>query len=344
MTPPTDYEISQLIIEGHDFDEIVTPIAERIPVYFHAHYIVFWFIIGIIFTSVHTTITGLYEGTNISKLWPSISLGMLPFVIVIINIYFSKILEEFTPSLILILKWKSETTLTWYSNQIKMIFSDKNMFFSGLITNVIFLPMSFFGPIFPSKPISQASFIITIIFINFASGGLLYSLFMMIRMIHSLGKTNAVTIPIYQHPITSIKAVGHLMTKISLSVLMIFVYGTSYTIYCDNDIITIGTTIASGIIVLTIFIFPQVQTHKIMSKVKHERLIQFSSHLEKALQDITSDPSSQNLSQIKELFAIQKSLNSMNEWPFDTKMLLSILSSIAIPIIAIAVQIIFIKA
>ena len=77
-----------------------------------------------------------------------------------------------------------------------------------------------------------------------------------------------------------------------------------------------------------------------MLKVKHQKLRNFSIYLEEALEKVTEDPSQGNLQRVKELFGIQQSLSQMGEWPFDTKVLFTILTGIAVPIIAALIQLI----
>jgi hypothetical protein len=77
-----------------------------------------------------------------------------------------------------------------------------------------------------------------------------------------------------------------------------------------------------------------------MSKVKHIKLRVFSEYLENALDKVTKDPSSENIQRVRELFEIQNSLNGMGEWPFDTKLLLTIIIGIAIPVVLVILQIV----
>lgn len=66
----------------------------------------------------------------------------------------------------------------------------------------------------------------------------------------------------------------------------------------------------------------------------------FSNYIEESLQAVTEDPSVGNIQRVRELFEIQRSLNGMGEWPFNTKLLLTLLTGIAIPIFVVLLQII----
>jgi len=73
------------------------------------------------------------------------------------------------------------------------------------------------------------------------------------------------------------------------------------------------------------------------------RLREFSRHLEEALEGVTREPSRESVQRVRELFEIQKSLNEMGEWPFDTRKVFLIISGIAIPLIVVLLQIIWSK-
>jgi hypothetical protein len=162
-------------------------------------------------------------------------------------------------------------------------------------------------------------------------------------MVNKLGQIESIKISLYQHPITSIRAVGKLMGKISLATILIYFIGISYHMFTRADNIMIFITIFFGFFVLFFFIFPQAKIHRIMMKVKHQKLRNFSIYLEEALEKVTEDPSRENLLKVKELFDIQHSLSQMGEWPFDTKLFFTILTGIAVPIIAALIQLILYK-
>lgn len=340
MVAETEQLANIFIEDDHHYDEIVTPFTERIADVFKIHYIVFWVIIGFIVTFIHAAIMSKYEGIQIDIMWPSISFGMLPSANIIATIYFSKLLERFTPSLYNILSWEKNTSIIWYTRQLRKIFSDKNFVISGLAMCLLLTPIALYGPLLPEHYIARISFMVLMSIVTFTSGGILYSLVTIIIMLDDLAKTNALKVSIYQHHLTSIKAIGSLMTKISITALLLYFLGISYSMACEQTMITAITTAIFGVIILLLFILPQLKVHNIMSRVKQKRLIVFSMHLEKSLHDVTINPSEGNISQVRELFAIQNSLNEMNEWPFDTKMLITVLTGIAVPILLVLLQVI----
>ena len=94
-----------------------------------------------------------------------------------------------------------------------------------------------------------------------------------------------------------------------------------------------------GLFVIGYFIFPQIKIHDLMSKYKYKRIREFSKHLDSALEEVMNQPSRAKLEHVRELFEVQKELNGMSEWPFDTKFLLTLISVIIIPILIVLIQV-----
>jgi len=217
------------------------------------------------------------------------------------------------------------------------------MFISGVVLAAVILPSILYcedlWKNFSGKPKIISLSILALV--CFLGGGTLYSMAAIANMVHELGKLQAIKISIYQHPVTSVKAVGSLLNRISLYMIAIYLLAISVIYFepalCKKHMI--GLAILFGVIVVSFFIFPQYKIHKIMAKVKHMKLRKFSAYLEESLEAVTKEPSRRNVQKVRELFEIQHSLNGMSEWPFDTKLLLIIITSIAIPLIVAAIHV-----
>jgi hypothetical protein len=159
-------------------------------------------------------------------------------------------------------------------------------------------------------------------------------------MVYKLGRIDELKVSIYQHPVTSVRAIGKLMSRLALTILIIYIFGMSYYFGDNPGTLMLFMNLFFGILVLGFFIYPQINVHKMMSKVKHKKLMRFSSYLEESLQAVTEDPSGVHIQRVRELFEIQRSLNGMGEWPFNTKLLLTIITGIGIPVLVVLIQII----
>lgn len=321
------------------YDYIVTPYQEKIPSILKIPCNLFWTIFSIIIITFDLFFLFKYEEAK-EIVIPHVIMGILPGLIAISTIWFSKILENFTPALFMFINWTEDKILEWYSTEIRTIFNFRNMVISGLIMTASMIPISILGPLMPKNIEPSISFLVIMVFLNFLAGSLIYVMIRICCMVNKLGEIESIKISIYQHPLTSVKAVGKLMGQISLVTILIYFIGVSYHIFTRTDNIMISITLFFGFFVFFFFIFPQAKIHKIMYRVKHKKLRNFSLYLEEALEKVTVDPSQDNLQRVKELFGIQQSLSQMGEWPFDTKLLFPILTGIAVPIIAALLQLI----
>jgi len=323
-------------IEEKDYDYIVTPFHEKLARVFPIPYPVVWMIYSCILLTPHIFL--LLTSKETSLLIPHLIMGFLPANLSIATIWFSKLLERFTPSMFIFIDWPKDKCLKWYDSEINSIFNSKRMCHSGILMAVVMLPFVLIGPLMPKYIWAQTTFLIIMFILNFFAGSMIYTMIRMWIMVYKIGNIKEIKVSVYQHPVTSVKAVGKLLSRITLTIVAIYIFGVSYLIFSKPDVIMFLMCSFFGIFVIAFFIFPQIKIHKIMSKIKHKRLRQFSVHIEEALQAVTSDPSGKNVQKVRELFEIQQSLNQMGEWPFDTKLLFTILTGVGIPIALVLLQ------
>lgn len=325
-------------LERHDLDGIVAPLAERMADAARVHYAVFWALLGCVVTVAHVSITARYEGSTLRILWPAVLFGQFSSATIIANIYCSKLLERFAPHLCTILAWERDKTLAWYSSELRSIFSDRYMALCGGLMALVFMPIIFFGPMFPKHPLAQVSFVAVMVAVTVTAGGLLHSLLGMLLMLDKLSRIDAVRVSVHQQPLEGIRALESLTTRISFVTLLLYSVGMSHGILFMRNGITLVTTFIFGMVIFMVFIVPQMKIRAIMARVRRERLRLVSARLEAALQDIAGSPSGGDDAQVRELSAIRDSLAKRSEWPFDTRMLLAILAGIAVPVTFVLVQ------
>ena len=336
-------------IEKEDFDYIVTPFQEKLSNITALPYWAFWLIFSSILFLIHMQIM---RGKNLvlSQWYSIIVTSFLPGLIAIATIWSSKALERFTPSLLLFVNKPREDALEWYAREIRSIFHPLWMSAAGAGLIPVCLVCTWKDPLWEvyragsteiGKP--EVILMITASMVGFLGGALLFTMFKIAHMINDLGKIEKIKVSIYQHPATSVKAIGTLLTKISLSAVGLYIFGISSSIFAQatKEIEIYIAVVVFGAVVMCFFIFPQIKVHQIMARVKHERLRAFSTYVEKALDDVMQKPSEENLHGIRELFEVQSSLNGMGEWPFDTKLVITILSGIAIPLVVVLLQFLF---
>jgi hypothetical protein len=332
--------------KNNDFDYIVTPFPERIARILRLPYPVAWLIISGFLFGLH--VGGcLYSGSPVKLAIVRLAiLALLPTCIATGIVWFSKALEKFTPSIFLFIDWPRDKILEWYESELRSIFNLKWMVLTGVVLAGVCLisglPHDFWAGF---RNLPTVTFRIMMVAVGFLGGGMFYAMIRIALMVHKMGKLEAIKVSIYQHPLTSVKSVGNLLGKIALVAIGIYLLGMLYVFgkTGEHGKLVFWIVVFFAVVVGSFFVFPQIKIHQMMSKVKHMRLREFSRHLEEALEGVTREPSRESVQRVRELFEIQKSLNEMGEWPFDTRKVFLIITGIAIPLIVVLLQIIWSK-
>lgn len=315
-----------------DYDDTVTPLPERISDAFGIHYLPFWGTAGIVFIIVHTVIICAQQGVSPRTVLPSVTLAALPSALIIAGIQFSKILERFTPSLFSFLSCSREKCEEWYSAELRAIFSERGMALSGLILAVPLLLYAYQCKLAEGYPsLSKASFMVVVAAMAFAGGGVYYARIRLLMMLWKFGSTQHIRISISQHPQADLMAIGHVMMQVSWTTLVIYLIGISCLLVVNAGMVGGTLALLFAAVEIALFIVPQLRIHLLMVEVKQKKLRAFAAHLEKALNEMDKAPSKDCASKLRELFAIQSTLNEMDDWPFNRKEAISWLSGIVIP-------------
>ena len=188
--------------------------------------------------------------------------------------------------------------------------------------------------------ISQFTYSAVMYLVLFMSGAMLWCLYGIIMLTWRLGEQHNVKVHVFPHPVDSIKAVGKFLAIIALingvlySVIMIAI-----TISRPDNFTLIIASLFSLTVVAT-FVIPQYNLHILMLKIKYEKISPLAEPLEKALNKAKANPTQKNVDRAQSILQLQQSLTIASEWPFDFKTLITIVTSIIIPLLmaAFAVQ------
>lgn len=152
-----------------------------------------------------------------------------------------------------------------------------------------------------------------------------------------------VQLPIYQDQNTGITAVNPIIFRFSLIMLALYALlfmGIYYGPYSFGMILLIWLTAIGIIIAIT----PPIGLwgfHTAMSKAKKDILLELSPHIEKAIIGSVNQPTQENLDHVHSLYALKKELEQLPEWPIDFKTIFTLFTTIMLPILAFALDILF---
>jgi len=240
---------------------------------------------------------------------------------------------------------ESESTL-WYRDQLKTVHSSKRMCIFGAMFVVTFVPSVGIATKWWQFPFSWFDSSACDVFLTFM---LIVAAFMIGTGLHLILYTAILVfrlseldlrITIYQHPLTSIKAVGRLYLKFAL---LVAIADAAFILVFILSPLKLTPFIASWLIAMSLvamvyFVAPLLRIHTKMSEVKHDKIRQFSAHLEETLREVTTEPSSETVERLQGLLEIQGHLQGMSEWPFDFRAIIALLGTSIVPIISTLIE------
>jgi hypothetical protein len=330
-------------------EPIIKPLQEKIVSRFRINPWLSWLVIGELLGGVAYVAVLASQGT---MAW----IGQLALMYAIVMmmagagpIWVRNELDNLLPSLINIIKLPPEKIKNWYVNELVKVFSTKGMVITGIVVTIAAMTSFIYQTDWYNKPqiwwgTPMGNWIVTIVvsILMFFLGMVLHILFQIALMIQRFPNL-PLEMTIYHHPFASISAVGTTLQRIS-TVLAIGVGLISLTAYLLSPFragmgwILIGWLIVAGCIVVIFFLFPQYRIHIAMVNAKANKIRAYSPHLSYALEKAISEPSSGQVAYVKELFELYKYLTEMPEWPFNTRVFITLISAVIIPIILSIVQ------
>lgn len=300
---------------------------------------VFWILVGLLVFLIQYLLVTIFHSTTKGLAAFGIYSAIISYA-GILSIFNARRLECLLPSIVGFVQLPSDQCRSWYILELRRIFSFKRNLFMFVIlgiplvvtllylTNNFQLKQPWFGN---SVSNVYAAFAWAIwCFVIVHHPGFVCDVVLLISRISDL----PVKPTIYQYPYVSMKAIAQLMLFISTNYMMVIslILLGIWLSPVPFTWLALIWIVLGGIIVLSIFILPQFKLHKSMIREKNKMIQDFAKHIEQATIRTIQDPSEDNIKHFEKLYAVQARLNAMSEWPFDSKALITLLTTVVIPI------------
>lgn len=92
------------------------------------------------------------------------------------------------------------------------------------------------------------------------------------------------------------------------------------------------TTVFFGVFIIVYYVVPQVNIHKFLVELKRSRLKVLVEQIDRSFDKVSSAPTPENISQLRDLFHLQNIVNGKRSWSFGAGELLMLIGSIIIPL------------
>jgi hypothetical protein len=342
-------KLSNAKIPADQHEHLTIPLHERILHKLHINSWLFWLIIGELLGGAAYLAVLLSHGT---MRWIGQLALMYAIVFMIMGagpIWINRQLETLLPAMYSFVKLPKNKIRVWLINELKRVFSPIGMGIAGLVIAALAIGSFIVQTQWYTEPVVwwgslAGDWIVTIVvsILAFFAGMAFFMLIRLALMIHKISKL-PLEMTIYQHPTSSISAIGTVLQRISMLVAVAYGLVSLTAIPLspfrnEMGMMVEGWLIFAGIVVIAFFIFPQYRIHIAMKNAKADKIRIFSSHISETLENAISNPSSEKIAYVKELFELYKYLLDMPEWPFNTKSFISLVTVIVIPVLLSIVQ------
>jgi len=256
-------------------------------------------------------------------------------------VYCERLLDEVADAFPELLDDDAGKVREWVKGWYRSIFWSHKTIIAGLIGAPILAAIDFrtssdFYLSWPARAYSVA----ICSFMGFLAGSLVWTMLGVARITWSLGKDVSIKPSIFDTRTSALRAASSVLRKITLLAVLLYLFGMSMHIICDVEPSLLGLVVEglAGLFLLLYFIIPQLNIHKTLTDLKRSKLRHLVLQIESSFDKVASDPTRENINQLKELFDLQKVVNGRNAWSFGTGELLMLVGSIILPLVLFALN------
>jgi hypothetical protein len=298
-------------------------------------------ILGLIFFSISFVITMFLEKEPILVI-PTIFLSILLAQQITVIIWAQKQTELLKNNLINFIELPKDEAMKWFDGQESNIFNDKRMILSGISMNILihFIGLDRFGFSFNSI-YSGFSFIASFYIVHYLVGAGSYALVATAWMMHKFSQ-----LPLNINIILSrnIQFKGLLYSKLTICAASIYIMWGLFFLSTPTKLSSIDSIIwfsSFALLLIAYFVLPQYSVHQIITKIKREKLQVFQAELGAKADDTLRNPTKENAACLGNMLDVQQKLEDMSQWPFGSYEVLHIAIIIIIPLVVVALEILF---
>ena len=255
-------------------------------------------------------------------------------------IFYARQMEHFFTELSKFAEVSPEKLDKWYLHRFIRVFSVIPNLGSGIILGVCIVVVTLQAgaviPGFIGKIIHGG----VLFLIGLAGGSMLWVLLGVAWMISDIGRGLEIKIPIFQSKTGGIRSVSHLILRVSIVAICVYLLGISLLPFIPHQKGLLQLTVAFGfgVFVIGYFVLSQWNISRAIQMAKEKRISKLLPSVEKAFERVTNDPSAENLRNLRELFDLQKTINNTSSWSFGIREMLILLGSVIIPLLVALIQ------
>ena len=103
--------------------------------------------------------------------------------------------------------------------------------------------------------------------------------------------------------------------------------------FARADTLTLTISSIFSLVVVTVFIVPQLNMHRLMVRAKYRKMTCLNAQLNDALNELQHRQDSESIEKANAILELQKALGDCCEWPYDFNSLAMVVGSVIIPVL-----------
>ncbi|XXJ20868.1 hypothetical protein ACR42D_15275 [Desulfovibrio caledoniensis] len=190
--------------------------------------------------------------------------------------------------------------------------------------------------------LSQKTYKMVMLPLLFMSGAMLWCLGGITWLTWSLGRKQKrgekniwQTIEIGIHPrlSRSVRDVGKNLWLVAVITGAIYTVIVICMFFARADALSLTISSIFSLVVVTIFIVPQLNMHRLMVRSKYRKMCDLNFQLDNALNELKDNQDAESIEKANAILELQKGLGDCCEWPYDFSSLAMVVGSVIIPVL-----------
>lgn len=299
-----------------------------------------WMLIAGVFFAIGYVVT-LYSNDSLGTVRLVAIKSVLIAAIANSVVFYEKLLDSVADTFPALLDEQQERAEQWISQWYTIIFWSKKNLLTGLLLGSVCLLCSLRGDsvVILSTAGRAYSFFMTFI-IGFLGGSMFWTMLGIAGLTSSLGKDVQIRPSIFDTKTSVLRTASSVIWKVSLTASLVYLLGVSIYFFALTRLETASMVIvlSFGAFIILYFIFPQVNIHKTLLRIKRTRLKVLVQRIDDTFDKVAAAPSPENINQLRDLFHLQGIVNGKRPWSFGTGELLLLIGSVIIPLLLFMLQ------
>ena len=251
-------------------------------------------------------------------------------------VFFEKLLDDAADKYPRLLDENEVTANEWIKRWYRRMFwSHKNLVCGAIFAVAIPLIYPAHRELLnPDDPVTGLTYLLILTALGFASGSYFWVMLCIARMFLSLGKEVKIKPSIFDGKTSVLRGASAIIFKVSVVSALIYVLGLTTVRVCHlgYDVVSGAVTAGFGLFIVVYFVLSQWNIHKSLEEIKQARLNALVEKIDLTFDQVANDASEEAIKRLQDLLHLQGVVNGKQAWSFGTNHLLTLISTIVIPI------------